>query len=109
MQPSKLKDLKWLHQDISNANIVLAPTSLVYGCEVIVPVFPNSVLMSPITNFEGFYHPVTNSEELTDIDCRINAGLNLNTSESYKQFGKKKLLVGSRDAYLGKYLIGDLT
>ena len=62
---------------LKKAWAVLVPTStvaieaLAFGCEVIVPVFPNSILMNPLADYELFYQRVTTPEELKDVLDKI--------------------------------------
>jgi surface carbohydrate biosynthesis protein (TIGR04326 family) len=76
------------HDNITNclqkAWAVLVPTStvaieaLAFGCEVIVPVFPNSILMNPLADYELCYQRVTTPEELKGVLDKIsNRGLHV--------------------------------
>ena len=86
---------------ISNSNIaelleksdmVLVSTSavsieaLAFGCEVIVPIFSNCMVMSPIADFIELYHPVSNAEEFKRTIYKIMSGFKLKTIEEYHKF-----------------------
>jgi surface carbohydrate biosynthesis protein (TIGR04326 family) len=87
------------HNNISecldSAWAVLVPSStvsieaLAFGCEVIVPVFSNSMLMNPLADFKEFYHKVTSPEELKDTMCKIANGFTLHSIDEYREFVKK--------------------
>jgi surface carbohydrate biosynthesis protein (TIGR04326 family) len=55
---------------LGSAWAVLVPTSTVAmealgaGCEVIIPLFPDAMLMNPLADFDRFYHMATTPEEL---------------------------------------------
>ncbi len=71
---------------------VLTPTGVVaieamaYGCEVIVPVFPDAVCISPVVGFEDFYHKVTTPEELSNTVNKIFSGYVLKSTNEYRKF-----------------------
>jgi surface carbohydrate biosynthesis protein (TIGR04326 family) len=73
---------------------VLTPTGVVaieamaYGCEVIVPFFPDAVCISPVVGFEDFYHKVTTPEELSNTVSRIFSGHVLKSTDEYRKFVK---------------------
>jgi surface carbohydrate biosynthesis protein (TIGR04326 family) len=77
---------------LESAWAVLVPTStvsieaLLYGCEVIIPALPNSMLMSPLADFKGYYHKVTYPEELKETMCKIVNGYTLHSISEYKEF-----------------------
>lgn len=87
------------HNNISecldSAWAVLVPSStvaieaLAYGCEVIVPVFPNSMLMNPLADFEGYYHKAGCPEELRETMRKIVNGHTLHDTNEYKEFVRK--------------------
>lgn len=84
------------HKDISElleeAQIVLVPSSTVvveamaYGCEVIIPVFPDSFLINPLVGFEEFYHRITCPEDLAEVIKKIRAGHKLHSLTEYRKF-----------------------
>jgi surface carbohydrate biosynthesis protein (TIGR04326 family) len=99
------------HDNISecldSAWAVLVPSStvsieaLAFGCEVIVPVFPDSMHMNPLADFKGFYHEVTFPEELKETMCKIANGYTLHSINEYKEFVRKYWYI---DMSLSKWL-----
>lgn len=77
---------------LPEANAVLSLSStvimeaLAFGCEIILPVFPDSILMNPLSDFEDFYHRVTSSIELKNTVLRIASGNQLKTLEKKREF-----------------------
>lgn len=80
---------------LKEAQTVLVPSSsvaieaLAFGCEVIVPSFPNTMQMNPLADFEGYYHKVTTPEELREVMVRIAGGEKLRSVEEYRDFVRK--------------------
>lgn len=74
---------------------LLVPTStvsleaLAFGCEVIIPMFPDSLLMNPLSDFDGLYHKITNSGDLKAALNDIVNGKRLRSLNDYRQFIKK--------------------
>lgn len=60
--------------------------ALAYGCEVIVPVFPEAIMMNPLADFEGYCHIVTSSSELAKTMKRIINGYHLRSAEECRSF-----------------------
>jgi len=96
----KAKGYKIIHNDISecliNAKAAVVPSSTVaieaiaFGCEVIIPVLPDSMLMSPLADFGGEYcHIVTSSEEFEIAIKKIFSGYKLKSIEEYRDFVKR--------------------
>jgi surface carbohydrate biosynthesis protein (TIGR04326 family) len=87
------------HDDISKslkeafAVVALSSTvvieALALGCEVIVPVFPDSISLHPLVGFEKYYHKVTNKEEIRNIVEKILDGYSLCDIQEYRSFVKK--------------------
>lgn len=98
------------HNNISeyfpNAWAVLVSTStvsmeaLAFGCEVIIPVLADVMLINPLTDFEKYYHKVTCSEELRKAMENIAAGNTLYDINEYRQFVRK---YWNLDATLSKW------
>jgi surface carbohydrate biosynthesis protein (TIGR04326 family) len=65
---------------LNDAWVVIVPTStvameaLAAGCEVIVPVFPDVMIMNPLADFDDHYHGVTTPQELRLAMERIIGG-----------------------------------
>jgi len=80
---------------LKDAWVVLVPSSsvaieaLAFGCEVIVPVFPDSVCMSPLVGYEAYYHKVTCVEELKITMESIMSGNGLNNVDEKKRFTRR--------------------
>ena len=74
---------------------LLVPTStvsleaLVFGCEVIIPVFPDAILMNPLSDFDGYYHKITDSADLRRTMNSIISGQRLRGLNDYRQFVMK--------------------
>lgn len=49
----------------------VAIEALAYGCEVIIPVLPNSLMTSPAEGFEKYCHTVTSAWELRSVVDKI--------------------------------------
>ena len=56
----------------------IAMEALIFGCEVIVPVFPDSINMNPLVDFEKYYHRVTCIEDLQLVMEEISKGVRRN-------------------------------
>jgi surface carbohydrate biosynthesis protein (TIGR04326 family) len=102
---------------LSKAWAVIVPTSTVAmealgaGCEVIIPVFPDAMLMNPLADFEDYHHHVTTPQELRLVMEKIVGGYSLHGTEEYQHFIRRywninpslplwsKLLEGSRQQY----------
>ncbi|MFC1745050.1 hypothetical protein ACFL35_13740 [Candidatus Riflebacteria bacterium] len=87
---------------LKEATAVLVPTStvsleaLAFGCEVLIPLFPDTMLMNPISDFEEFYHPVSNSGQLIKILGEINKGKRKGSIKKYRAFVKDFLRLDTR-------------
>jgi len=77
---------------LKDAWAVIVPTSTVAmealgsGCEVIVPVFADAMLMNPLADFDGYYHNVTTAQELRQVMEKITCGSFLRDTEEYRHF-----------------------
>lgn len=91
------------HNDISHclegATAVLVPSSTVaiealsYGCEVIIPIFADSMNLNPLIGFEGYYHLVTSPEELNSVMESIANGCILHNLDEYREFVRNYWLI----------------
>lgn len=63
--------------------------ALAFGCEVIVPVFPDSISLHPLVGFEKYYHKVTNKEEFANVVGKILSGYSLCDIQEYRSFVRK--------------------
>lgn len=63
--------------------------ALAYGREIIIPVFPNAMLMNPMADFKDYYHKVTSADELAATMQRIIDGHRLHSLEEYRAFFRK--------------------
>lgn len=76
---------------LSKAWAVIVPTSTVAmealgaGCEVIIPVFPDAMLMNPLADFEDYHHHVTTPQELKLAMEKIAGGYSLCGPEEYQR------------------------
>ncbi|MBF0504269.1 MAG: hypothetical protein HQL14_04105 [Candidatus Omnitrophica bacterium] len=64
----------------------VAMEALGYGCEIIIPVFPDAMLMNPLADFEHYYHNVTTPQELRHVMEKIAGKPSLYNSEKCKDF-----------------------
>lgn len=77
---------------LNKAWAVVVPTSTVAmeafgaGCEVIIPVFPDMMLMNPLSDFEDYYHHITTPQELRLVMEKISGGYYLCQKEEYQHF-----------------------
>lgn len=84
-----------IYSCLKKAWALLVPTStvaieaLAFGCEVIVPVFPDSMLMNPLADFEGYHHKVRSAEELASAMGHIIDGYRLHSPDEYRRFLKR--------------------
>lgn len=87
------------HDNISEclrySRAVLVPTSavaieaLAFGCEVIIPVFPDIMLMNPLAEFEAYYHKVTSMDDLRNTMKKIIDGYSRRSIAEYRHFIRK--------------------
>lgn len=87
------------HDNISeclpNAWGVIVSTSTVAmealgaGCEVIIPIFQDVMLINPLADFEGYYHHVTTPQELRLVMEKVVGGYSLCKPEEYKHLLRK--------------------
>jgi len=61
---------------------------MAYGCEVVVPFFPDAVCISPVVGFEDYYHKVTTPEELCNTVSKIFSRHVLKSTDEYRKFVK---------------------
>ena len=91
---------------LKQSTAVIVPSStvaieaLAFGCEVIVPVFSNSMVMNPLADFDGYYHMVSSTDELEETVNRILSGYRLQTIDVYRSFVNKYWLL---DPELGRW------
>ena len=67
----------------------VAMEALGAGCEVIIPVFPEAMLMNPLADFDNYYHNVMTPQELRVVMEKIIGGRYLYDTEEYKYFIKR--------------------
>ncbi|MFH0799368.1 MAG: hypothetical protein V2A66_04205 [Pseudomonadota bacterium] len=78
-----------------SAWVVLVPSSsvsieaLAYGCEVLVPVFPNCINMNPLAETDGICQTVYSAEGLVSVMDKILAGRVMGSSEVGRLFVRK--------------------
>lgn len=63
--------------------------SLAFGCEVIVPFFPDVLSLNTLIGFEKYYHKTTNKEELANVVAKISSGYSLCDIHEYRNFVRK--------------------
>jgi len=61
---------------------------MAYGCEIIIPFFPDSVCINPLVGFEDYYHKVTSPENLINTVQKIFSGYTLKSLNDYRNFVK---------------------
>jgi surface carbohydrate biosynthesis protein (TIGR04326 family) len=80
---------------LNKAWAVLVPTSTVAiealgaGCDVIIPVFPDAMLMNPLADFDDHSHTVTNPQELRAVMDKIAGGSSLRDIDYCRRFVRK--------------------
>lgn len=67
----------------------VAIEALAFGCEVIIPDFPDLMLMSPLADFRGYYHRVISPQELATKTDSIFNGECLHDIEEYHRFVRR--------------------
>lgn len=72
---------------VSSSNVSIE--ALAYGCEVIVPITADVMLINPLANFREYYHRVYSAEELKETMDRISNGFTLHSINEYRQFVSK--------------------
>jgi len=87
------------HNDISNslkeafAVITLSSTvmieALAFGCEVVVPIFPDFISLHPLVGFEKYYHKVDSPEGIKEIVQKIFNGFSLCSIREYRSFVRR--------------------
>ncbi len=98
---------------LSSAWAVIVPTSTVAmealgaGCEVIIPVFPDVMLMNPLADFEDYHHHVTTPQELRLVMEKIAGGYSLCGTEEYKHFIRRYWNINPSLPLWSKLLEGD--
>lgn len=63
--------------------------ALAFGCEVIVPVYPDILSLNPLVGFEKYYHKITDKEELARTVEKIANGYSLCDIREYRDFVRK--------------------
>lgn len=102
-----------ISRHLAQARSVLVPSStvaieaLAFGCEVIVPVFPDTMLISPLVGFDQYYHKVSNSDELIMLVDKIMGGYSLKSIEEYRRFVRRYWDTDPTLQKWSKLLIGD--
>jgi surface carbohydrate biosynthesis protein (TIGR04326 family) len=89
---------KIIHDDIAeclgHARVAIVPSSTVaieaiaFGCEVIIPVFPDMMTMNPLSDFEGYCHKVASPEEMSNTVRKILSGYAMKHIDEYREFVK---------------------
>lgn len=98
---------------LSKAWAVIVPTSTVAmealgaGCEVIIPVFPDAMLMNPLADFEDYHHHVTTPQELKLVMEKIVGGYSLCGTEEYQHFIRRYWNINPSLPLWSKLLEGD--
>jgi surface carbohydrate biosynthesis protein (TIGR04326 family) len=98
---------------LSKAWAVIVPTSTVAmeavgaSCEVIIPVFPDAMLMNPLADFEDYHHHVTTPQELRLVMEKIIGGYSLHGTEEYKHFIRRYWNINPSLPLWSKLLEGD--
>jgi len=87
------------HDDISSflkesfAVVSLSSTvvieALAFGCEVIVPIFPDMISIHPLVGFEKYYHKVCGAREMEAVIDKILNGYSLCNIQEYRKFVNK--------------------
>jgi surface carbohydrate biosynthesis protein (TIGR04326 family) len=62
--------------------------ALAFGCEVIVPIFSDTMLINSLADCENYYHKVTCAEDLKETMGKIVDGHSLGGIDEYRQFVK---------------------
>lgn len=84
-----------LHASLESAFAVIVPSStlaieaLSCGCEVIGPIFPDSIDMNPLVEFEGYCRSVTSAQDLVRTVDEIRAGAHLKSHVEYCDFVRR--------------------
>ena len=74
------------------ATVVFVPTStvsieaLAFGCEVILPIVPDVMMMNPLAGFDDYYHTVHNGSELGRVVSGLIAGQGCKDKSKYRGF-----------------------
>ena len=75
------------------AKVVFVPTStvsieaLAFGCEVIIPLLPDSIMMNPLIDHDGLFYKISSPKELKEIvNTIINKEDDLDRVKLYKEF-----------------------
>lgn len=63
----------------------VAMEALGAGCDVIIPVFPEVMIMNPLADFEDYHHHVTTPQELRLVMEKIVGGYSLCGTKEHKQ------------------------
>ncbi|HAH21862.1 MAG TPA: hypothetical protein DCL49_13300 [Candidatus Omnitrophica bacterium] len=98
---------------LKHARVVLVPSSsvaieaLAFGCEVIIPFFPNSIAVNPLIDYSDFYHKVKTAKDLTEAVFRIINGYSLHTTDEYRAFVKNYWYLDNMLPRWEKILIGN--
>lgn len=73
---------------LRESSAVFVPTStvsiesLAFGCEVLIPILADSMLMNPLSDYEEFYHPIgTPSELKSSVEAILFRGKTKNVSD----------------------------
>ena len=83
------------------ASSAVSIEALAFGCEVIVPVLSDVMMMNPLADFEGYCHKVSTPGELRLLMDRIGNGFKLHDYPHYKEFIERYWLL---DPGLGRWM-----
>ncbi|MCG2831356.1 MAG: hypothetical protein L6302_09920, partial [Desulfobacteraceae bacterium] len=81
--------------------------ALAFGCEVIIPVFPDTMLINALADCEKYYHKVTCAEDLRETMRKIMEGHSLCGIDEYRQFVKSYWNINPSLPLWSKLLEGD--
>ena len=71
------------------ASSTVSIEALAFGCEVIVPIFPNTIMMNPVADFDGYCHLVTSAGDLVKAMEQIIQGGTIKTIDEKRDFVKR--------------------
>jgi surface carbohydrate biosynthesis protein (TIGR04326 family) len=79
---------------LASARAVFVPTStvsiesLVFGCKVLIPLVPDSMLMNPLADFPDYYQAVTSPKDLVEAVQEFTANTDARESDQKREFAK---------------------
>ncbi|TAM37177.1 hypothetical protein EPN54_05255 [bacterium] len=83
------------------ASSAVSIEALAFGCEIIVPILSDVMLMNPLADFEGYCHKVSTPGELSSLMDKIGNGFKLHDYLYYKKFIERYWLL---DPDLGRWM-----